>query len=77
MLDQWENIWSKGFKFLLNYNLKENLYKMIYSWYLTFNKLSKMHKSASNVCWKCTKVLFIISGGYMRKLRNIGIRYAF
>lgn len=26
MLDQWENIWSKGLKFILNYNLKENIF---------------------------------------------------
>lgn len=32
MFDQYEYMWSKELKFILNYNLKENFYKMIYLW---------------------------------------------
>ena len=55
MLNQWERMWSKGLKFTLSYNLKENFYKMMFRWYLTPNKLSKMFKNVSNLCWKCSQ----------------------
>lgn len=29
LLDQWENTWKKGLKFMLNFNLKEHFYKMM------------------------------------------------
>jgi len=54
-LNQWERMWSKGLKFTLSYNLKENFYKMMFRWYLTPNKLSKMFKKVSNLCRKCSK----------------------
>ena len=54
-LEQWENMWNKGLKFTLNYNLKENFYKMMYRWYLTPDKLSKMYNGVTNVCWKCSQ----------------------
>lgn len=53
MLHQWENMWNKEQKYILNYNMKENFYKKTYLWYLTLDKLSKMYKGVSNICWKC------------------------
>ena len=49
-----ENIRNKGLKFTLNYNFKENFYKIMYHWYLTPDKLSKMYSGVTNVCWRCS-----------------------
>jgi len=52
-MQQWEDMWTKGLKFTLCYNLKENFYKMMYRWYMTPQKLVKMYGNVSNLCWKC------------------------
>lgn len=40
---QWEYLWSKGLKFTLSSNLKENDV-----WYIV-----KIYKNVTNNCWKC------------------------
>lgn len=45
-MDEWN-------KFKLYYNLQVNFYKMIYCWCSSSEKLSKMYKDNSNLCWKC------------------------
>ena len=52
-MEQWENMWLKGLKCTLYYNLKENFYKMMYRWYMSLEKLSRMYKGFSDLCWKC------------------------
>lgn len=52
-MQQWQNMWAKGLKLTLDYNLKENFWKKMYWYCLTPAKLSKMYKGVLNVCWKC------------------------
>lgn len=51
-MEQLENMWLKGLKFTLSSSLKQNFYKMMYCWYLSPDKLSRMYKDISNLCWK-------------------------
>lgn len=39
-VDQWENKWLKGLKITLCYDLKQNVYKMMYHQYVMPDKLS-------------------------------------
>lgn len=42
-IQQWENMCTKELKFIVYYNLKDNFYKMMHRWYLSPQRLSKMH----------------------------------
>lgn len=86
MLDQWKKIWINGLKFSLKNNLTELFfYKMMYSWYLIPEKLSKMYKwryliflyTTFCMCWNVInmKILFIIFSRHVRLPRNAGVRY--
>lgn len=44
LVEQWEKGWHKGMKFTLDINLKENFYKVIYSWYMTPTRLARTYK---------------------------------
>lgn len=41
-------------------NVKENLYKRMYCWYLMPDKLSKMYMGMSSKCWKCNLYLLLL-----------------
>jgi len=51
--EQWQKIWIKNIKFTLSNNLRENMYKMIYRWYLSPEVLFKSKIRNTNICWKC------------------------
>lgn len=50
---KWENIWTRSIKHTVCQELKENVYKMIYRWHLSPQKLSFMYKNSNPQCWKC------------------------
>lgn len=39
-----EDMWLKGLRFTLCYNITETFYKMMYRWYMSSEKLSRMCK---------------------------------
>lgn len=51
--DEWQEIWTKNIKFTLSNNLRENIYKMIFRWYMSPEILFKSKMSNTNLCWKC------------------------
>lgn len=76
-LEDWEKAWKENIKMLKSANLKEIFYKMVYRWHLTPNRLAKMFSGLDNNCWKCQENVgtHSISGGRVKKLRNIGKKY--
>uniref|UniRef100_A0A8D0KLK4 Reverse transcriptase domain-containing protein n=1 Tax=Salvator merianae TaxID=96440 RepID=A0A8D0KLK4_SALMN len=54
-MDQWEKLWTKDMKSTVCNMLKENIHKMMYRWYLTPFRISKMYQGMSSKCWKCKK----------------------
>lgn len=66
-MGQWENMGLKGLKFIyiVNYNFKENFYKIMYLWFMWPEKLSRMYEFMLEIwiypCWvdlqKIQKVL--------------------
>uniref|UniRef100_A0A670HKX5 Reverse transcriptase zinc-binding domain-containing protein n=1 Tax=Podarcis muralis TaxID=64176 RepID=A0A670HKX5_PODMU len=51
--DKWQTLWKKGMRFTACADLRENLYKMMYRWYLTPARLGRMYRTADNTCWRC------------------------
>lgn len=52
-MEQKGNVWAEILKFTLSSSFKKNFYKMMYCGYMSLEKLAKMHKDISNLCWKC------------------------
>uniref|UniRef100_A0A670ITK0 Reverse transcriptase domain-containing protein n=1 Tax=Podarcis muralis TaxID=64176 RepID=A0A670ITK0_PODMU len=50
---KWSKLWNEGLKFTASAAIRENLVKMVYRWYLTPEKLSRMYKTADKICWRC------------------------
>lgn len=48
-----KSLGKKPIKISLAQNIKENVYKMHYRWYLTPEKLSEIYKQLDAKCWKC------------------------
>uniref|UniRef100_A0A670HTD8 Reverse transcriptase domain-containing protein n=1 Tax=Podarcis muralis TaxID=64176 RepID=A0A670HTD8_PODMU len=51
--DKWQTLWKNGMRFTACADLRENLYKMMYRWYLTPARLGRMYRTADNTCWRC------------------------
>lgn len=49
-MDQWEHLWKKSIKISACTNIQENCYKLLYRWYMTPKKLSKIYRASSNLC---------------------------
>uniref|UniRef100_A0A803TW33 Reverse transcriptase domain-containing protein n=1 Tax=Anolis carolinensis TaxID=28377 RepID=A0A803TW33_ANOCA len=52
-MEQWETMWNRKMKQMYSYDLKENLIKMFYRWYITPQKLGYYYKNMNTACWKC------------------------
>lgn len=52
-MSSWEYLWKTAIKISTSNNLKENCFKMLYSWYMTPTKLANMNDKMSKKCWKC------------------------
>lgn len=48
-MSEWDKIWTANIKITKATNMKKNLYKMFYRWYLPPEKLSKMYLFLINV----------------------------
>uniref|UniRef100_A0A670K2B4 Reverse transcriptase domain-containing protein n=1 Tax=Podarcis muralis TaxID=64176 RepID=A0A670K2B4_PODMU len=51
--DRWLELWNRNIKFTACTALRENIWKMLYRWYLTPVKLAKMYRLKNRTCWKC------------------------
>uniref|UniRef100_A0A670HVE9 Reverse transcriptase domain-containing protein n=1 Tax=Podarcis muralis TaxID=64176 RepID=A0A670HVE9_PODMU len=51
--EKWSKLWNEGIKFTASAAIRENLEKMIYRWYLTPEKLSRIYKTGDKACWRC------------------------
>lgn len=63
----------KRLKFTLCYNLKDNLNKIMYHWYMTPGKLSMLYKDTFNEYYKCVKHS-IMHGELVKVYQNIRTR---
>nr|XP_028572398.1 uncharacterized protein LOC114590233 [Podarcis muralis] len=54
VFDKWKALWNKGMRFSACTKLRENMYKMMYRWYVTPVKLEKIYKTGDKLCWKYT-----------------------
>ncbi|CAI5771636.1 Hypothetical predicted protein [Podarcis lilfordi] len=51
--EKWLKLWNRDIKFTACTSLRENVWKMLYRWYLTPAKLAKIYRSENKTCWKC------------------------
>lgn len=54
--EKWLKLWNRDIKFTACTSLRENVWKMLYRWYLTPAKLAKIYRSENKTCWKCGEV---------------------
>lgn len=52
-LEDWQMIWSQAAKSSLCTLYRENMYKILYFWYMTPDVLHSIYPTCSDHCWRC------------------------
>lgn len=62
------NILGGKLQYSSSQDIKENVYKIIYGWHLSPDKLCEIYGKGQNNCWKCDKEkgAFFTFGGKVR-----------
>ncbi|MEE6519461.1 hypothetical protein FKM82_031308 [Ascaphus truei] len=50
--ETWEEIWQAASETSLCTTIKENIYKILFGWYLTPARLNQIYPQASDLCWR-------------------------
>lgn len=69
--EQWRTIWSQTAKSSICILYKEDMYKVLFFWYMTAAHLDGIYPSASDRCWRCRRTFI----GNIHFCHCIGARF--